>query len=338
MNEKLEFVLYQKKNKIREYKNYRFNQIFSDFFNKPYAPEIHKICGRNVMGCQETNDYIFDKIKNGAPFWAGRYGRSEMCLMVAALEKRFEISDNVDGHVQRLCDLSGFFPYNIECGERFVDCMLECCKNIDLHAVWPMYMEDYFIKKYEGENVEFTKLSWLEPWTALGLSDYADIVPWTSALEGKKVLVIHPFEDSIKNQYNKNRDKIFDGLNMAGEILPKFELKTIKAVQTIAGEKDERFATWFDALEYMTDECKRIDFDVAIIGCGAYGFPLAANVKNMGKIAIHMGGATQIMFGIIGNRWRNNNKLMSITNDAWVTPLESEKPSKAASVENGCYW
>ena len=27
------------------------------------------------------------------------------------------------------------------------------------------------------------------------------------------------------------------------------------------------------------------------LGCGAYGFPLAAHVKRMGKKAIHMGGS-----------------------------------------------
>ena len=44
-------------------------------------------------------------------------------------------------------------------------------------------------------------------------------------------------------------------------------------------------------------------FDVAIIGCGAYGMPLAAMLKQAGKQAIHLGGATQLLFGIKGKRW-----------------------------------
>ena len=47
----------------------------------------------------------------------------------------------------------------------------------------------------------------------------------------------------------------------------------------------------------------KIDFDVAIIGCGAYGFPLAAKLKQAGKQAIHLAGATQLLFGIKGKRW-----------------------------------
>lgn len=87
------------------------------------------------------------------------------------------------------------------------------------------------------------------------------------------------------------------------DILPEFELKTLKAVQTLAGEKEDRFKTWFEALNYMYTEAMKIDFDIAIIGCGAYGMPLASMLKEAGKKAIHMGGVTQILFGIKGKRW-----------------------------------
>lgn len=39
------------------------------------------------------------------------------------------------------------------------------------------------------------------------------------------------------------------------------------------------FSTWFDALDYMCGECEKIDFDIALLGCGAYGYPLAAHIK-----------------------------------------------------------
>ena len=40
------------------------------------------------------------------------------------------------------------------------------------------------------------------------------------------------------------------------------------------------------------------NFDIALIGCGAYGFPLAAFVKGIGKKAVHIGGPLQLFFGI----------------------------------------
>lgn len=90
----------------------------------------------------------------------------------------------------------------------------------------------------------------------------------------KKVLVVHPFEESIQDQY-----KHFDKLFPCTDILPEFELKTLKAVQTAGSAVDPRFSTWFDALDYMCGECEKIDFDIALLGCGAYGYPLAAHIK-----------------------------------------------------------
>ena len=77
-------------------------------------------------------------------------------------------------------------------------------------------------------------------------------------------------------------------------------------------------------------------YRVALIGCGAYGFQLAARVKQMGKIAVHMGGSLQTLFGIKGARWNVKDSVMY--NDAWVYPSEAETPKGYEKVENGAYW
>ena len=87
----------------------------------------------------------------------------------------------------------------------------------------------------------------------------------------------------------------------------------------------------------MITDIQKLNFDIAIIGCGAYGFPLAAAVKRMGKQAIHLGGATQLLFGIRGNRWENS-ELRRFFNEYWVKPGIDEIPSHAGKIENGCYW
>ena len=137
--------------------------------------------------------------------------------------------------------------------------------------------------------------------------------------------------NTISNQF-KNKDKLFDD-----GFWPECKLITYKAIQTIAGEKDTRFQNWFEALKYMITDIQKLNFDIAIIGCGAYGFPLAAAVKRMGKQAIHLGGATQLLFGIRGNRWENS-ELRRFFNEYWVKPGIDEIPSHAGKIENGCYW
>jgi hypothetical protein len=58
----------------------------------------------------------------------------------------------------------------------------------------------------------------------------------------------------------------------------------------------------------------------------------------MGKTAIHLGGATQLLFGISGKRWVQHASFRAIMTEAWRPPLESEKPRNLEKVEEGCYW
>ena len=58
----------------------------------------------------------------------------------------------------------------------------------------------------------------------------------------------------------------------------------------------------------------------------------------MGKAGIHLGGATQILFGIKGQRWRDIKEFQPFFNEHWTDPIESEKPEKRNLVEGACYW
>lgn len=290
-----------------------------------YATMKHHYAGKKMLSADEMNRYIYDALKSNTPFMACRFGSTELTSMSSFYFKRKAEYQKAIDHV---CFYSGFFPNDISFGQKFTDIMVDACETTDMLAVWFVNYEDYFIKNHTRKDAQIGYLMNLEPWKSS--------TPWTKALEGKKVLVIHPFEESIKSQYIK-REKLFENK----DILPKFELKTLKAVQTLAGTKDDRFNTWFDALQYMYDEAMKIDFDVAILGCGAYGMPLAAMLKKSGKQAIHMGGITQILFGIKGKRWEENPAyfyIKEMMNENWVYPLNTERPKQAQKVEGNCYW
>jgi len=121
------------------------------------------------------------------------------------------------------------------------------------------------------------------------------------------------------------------------DVLPGFDLQVIKAVQSIAGEPTE-FATWFDALEYMKAEMNARDFDVCLVGAGAYGPPLAAHAKSLGRKGVVIGGGTQILFGIRGKRWDEREDFVGSFNGYWVRAKPSEVSRNAEAVEEGCYW
>ena len=59
----------------------------------------------------------------------------------------------------------------------------------------------------------------------------------------------------------------------------------------------------------------------------------------MGKKAIHLGGATQILFGIKGKRWEERSKyISSLMNEHWVRPSSNEQIKNMKKIEEGCYW
>lgn len=340
MNELKEWKKYERKNYFIRYLYYRRDQFCRFALKHSYWPLPKREAGKKLLSIEKTNELISDAIEKGQPYWVGRFGGTEMNMIYEFLKHDIitEYDNRVDA-TDKLCELSGFFPNNPEFGSRFVKMMLDCCKDIDLQAAWGRYMADYIYDKFQP-NTKLTRLDRIEPWNLY--KSKGNVKPWSSKLAGKKVLVIHPFADSIEEQYSKNRCNIFSKIYESDDILPEFELKTLKSVQTLAGETDKRFSNWFEALDWMVSECTKIDFDVAIIGCGAYGFPLAARIKEMGKIAIHLGGATQLLFGIRGRRWEKEyiyrDFRKTIPNEYWVRPSNDEKPANAGSVENACYW
>ena len=301
-----------KRTKVIRYDKHTYSSFFEK--ERKYADNI-------IHVCDDANAYIKKYIESNKPFMLARYGSTELyATEVFDLKLQFKYNNALN----MLCNNAGFFPYNYNDAEQFKNLLIKASENVDIFAIWNMFMEEQYIKKYM-RDVYLTQLRFIEPWFAEN--------PWTEALKGKKVLVIHPFSETIIGQYKK-REYLFENK----KILPNFELEVIKAVQTIAREKDDRFNTWFDALNWMYEEAIKKDFDVALIGCGAYGMPLASMIKNAGKQAIHMGGVLQILFGIKGARWDDDPIVSNLYNEYWVRPSNNEKIINASSVEGGCYW
>lgn len=281
--------------------------------------------GKKVIEPNIGNEYLMKLIEKNEPFMAGRLGGTEIFVMAEILRSEC-LHKNYDmNRLKQLNLLSGFTESDNESYWKFNHIMLESVKNCDLMGVWYNQMEDWVCKKYMSRESVLTDRIMYDFWNW--------DKPFSSALKGKKVLVIHPFAETIKSQY-KNREKIFENI----DVLPDFELITLKAVQTLADNEDARFSTWFEALDYMYCEAMRYDFDIALIACGAYGFPLAAKIKKAGKSAIHMGGVLQVLFGIKGTRWDSIPEVQNIYNDYWVRPNEKEQIKNGKVIENACYW
>lgn len=286
--------------------------------------EKAKYGGKNFISAQEGNNKIAELLRKDEPFLVARYGAVELAVMRQCTEMALGFRKKIKNELREQFQLcAGFFPNEEKKIIEFSRIMERYSSQVDMFGIWFNPMENYFIAKY-NKNAICTPLRGLEPWY------YKN--PWSTYLSNKKVLVIHPFERTILSQY-KNRTKIYPN-----GLLPEFTLKTVKAVQTIAGQNNNQFSDWFKALDYMFEQSIMIDFDVAIIGCGAYGFPLAAKLKEEGKQVIHLGGATQLLFGIRGKRWDKRSEVSKLYNEFWCRPSDEEIIKDKDIVEGGCYW
>lgn len=290
---------------------------------------------------QEGNDQILkllQEYKQGG-LMISKWGTTELNQVVATIvqEKGFHLADIplfCRGYVSSLDEsktyhdlfyLSGVFPESEDTGHRFALQALTDCQLIDILGSY--IRSEYVLANVMKPLLKVNLDAFYAPWLFKN--------PWTQWLRDKRVVVVHPFVESIEHQYKFNRTKIFKN----PDVLPEFKsLRCIKAVQSIAGEATS-FKDWFEALDYMKSEIDKEDYDVAIIGCGAYGMSLAAHVKRQGKVGIHLAGWTQMLFGVYGERWvSQQTKYSHIINESWIRPNKNENVKGGANIEEGCYW
>lgn len=292
----------------------------------------------------KASQIIYDALMSDEPCMIARFGSTELlCLKnyLGVKSNKGKYLDYINGNSQawwweeksinQMQQWSGFFPASINKIEQFCELMIQDIPQVDVLGSW---VADELLFEKELKLAQKIHLRLLEPYWAEN--------HWSKALEGKKVLVVHPFAKDIEEQYLK-RELLFKN-----NILPHFQLTTIRAVQSLASDTTE-FKDWFEALDYMKAEIDKVDYDICLIGCGAYGFPLAAHVKRMGKKGFHYGGALQLLFGIRGKRWEDPNYgvkewgipsgfYLNLMNQHWVRPGEIGKPQNAQIVEGACYW
>lgn len=317
-------------------------KLYTEVFGPYRLPSL--LCEENP---NKASEMIYNLLASDKPCMIARFGSTEMLALVNYLgvnSKKHSALDYIRGKqpecwwnknvMNQMQQWSGFFPPTPDNMQKFGDLMMNDIKELDLLGCW-IDNEAWF-----SDDLKYVKkvhLRLLEPFWAKE--------PWTRYLKGKRIVVVHPFKEDILNQYNNHRSQLFDN----PQILPEFaSLRVVRAVQSLGGENNG-FKDWFEALEWMKNEIDKEDYDVCLIGCGAYGFPLAAHVKRQGKQAIHLGGALQLLFGIKGKRWEDPNygvkewglsygSYTALINKYWVRPSYIGRPMNARQVEDSCYW
>jgi hypothetical protein len=293
------------------------------------------------IGQTEGAREIVHAMRAGIPYAAGKLGTSEFdALYWYTLHRRHKTHPTqYPIHVFRhMVVNAGLFPPKPETIDQWAEHMLiYVMPSMDMMVEWnPIANEHFFLETYAPQSKR-TVLRALEPYYE---SDPAD--RYTLAiLEGAKIAIVSPFADTILEQSSK--------LRAIWSTIPIWNTShTFIPIQTfysplVAGNGERlgwsaRLPDWRAACDDIVEKVKQVGANYVFIGCGALSLPIAAALKHAGCIAIHTGGATQILFGIKGKRWDSHNIISKFYNDAWVRPATHEIPERANSIENGCYF
>ena len=184
------------------------------------------------------------------------------------------------------------------------------------------------------------------------LLDYRDTEPdrsipanpelcYLPLFKNKKVLLVASFAALLKERANQN-----DFENVWCKIGKKwFFPESVSAVEfpysyVTEVKTHEKFGTSFNLYNHICEQIKNESFDIALIAAGGLGIPLAAFVKSIGRTGLSLGGHLQVVFGVAGKRWKNDQFYNeNYINEYWIDMPPSYHPqNKELLADSGAYW
>ena len=296
------------------------------------GPPLHS----QTDGAKLLTEYI----KSGKVFCAGKLGDSELDAIWWYLTHR---SDNDKLNYpqvirKHICANAGIFPPTDESIDNWAQAMIKTIlPGMDITVEWNpcMPLKECTVLNAYSPKSERIPLRSLEPY-------YESRDIWTKALPAAaKVAIVSPFASSITKQWER-RDTVWPSNKVwnpeAPTIIPIQCGFNPMFTKNSGWPTAVREGGWSTAVRYIVDSIVYSGAKYAIVGAGALSLPIVYELKIRGISGIHLGGATQILFGIKGSRWATHSVISKFFNSAWVHPSPDEVPDHAHVIEGGCYW
>jgi hypothetical protein len=302
--------------------------------------------------------FLYHQIKQALetkqPIVIGKIGTNELLLIYCYhLILQGKIEEFPHDVLHEIEYGAGLYPIDKTTIETFIKMYLDSLRSIDVFASWNDRFIDFEHALYSRYISNSSKLnngiSCILELTALE-SFYTSREHWWQTLfAGRCILVISPFTDSIQKQLaSGKRQRVWRG-SWSGFWPDNIEFKFIKFEHPWSLLSKEEKAnptlatsrTFVDKLKRFENKIDSIgDFDIALIAAGCYSIPLCSYIKNNKlRIAFHLGGGLQMMFGVYGARWNISSGIFKeYVNDEWIRPSGTEIPAGFKMQEGGAYF
>lgn len=231
----------------------------------------------------------------------------------------------------------GLFPTDTSFLHEFAQFYTKHVQQIDILGLFQADQEEKIIKESHLNSL-FIPYQLTEPDRSLPANESNCYFPF---FEGKKILIISPFGDLLKSRANKDT---FEAVWLSigkkwfwPSEVNAYEIPYSYVTSVNTYKKYTNSMTLFDSI---CTNIKEVDFDIAFIGAGALGLPIASHLKNQCKIAISLGGHLQVLFGIVGGRWSKDEFwTTNYINERWIEmPKKYHPENKSILTDNGAYW
>jgi hypothetical protein len=289
-------------------------------------------------GADEICAAIERALKRKEGLLIGRNGTIELETMLFKLFAAKPGEDFPSAIARRMEWNAGIFPSTKVSLDRWVFSTVEAIRSSDiLVAGWykPLEVQEQKLLEPLNTNSPRIPLRSLEPY-------YVEPTKrWTCLLKGQKVAIVNAFAQTAVSQIKK-RDEIWP---VATESLLPSDVQWVPirtgyspALAQGKASWPSNILSWDVAINSVVKQVCDSRCKIALIGCGGLGMAIGCELKKRGVIAIVLGGALQVLFGIKGNRWEKHDVISHFWNDAWVYPQNEETPGGAWNIEGGCYW
>ena len=310
------------KNRVRLYKFYRSRLEGKLLF--PDLDKHHKLSYRHWRTDTEEDVRLCRLLDDHEPFFFARCGAIELSTISDYLEiTNGTLNTYTPFVLEAIKTNAGVFPTDAAFIDRFCSFYISCLGNITDFAVWMKKpWQQFFVHHFSKPSSVFD-----------GKVTYCFNYEYIKHLTNRKVLVVSPFANSIRKQFERRKEfHINDDLNL------DFELLCYKSVLS-QGDENPPQKDWFEALDSMFSEIMRIDFDVALLSCGAYGLPLGSLLyAAKGGQILHLGSSVPVLFGIKSVAYEKIDSAKRRMNANWIYPSPDETPLGFEKIEGGCYW
>ncbi len=307
-----------------------FSRIFYRYRNRTrerwFAAQGRKYYAENfLVEYKDLHQRIGGDIRASKPLAVGRLGGVEASMVLWARgipnaiwrpDLKSLFSDTAQGATN-----AGIRPRNPESYRLFSRIAWDALECLDFQGVWKSGPEALVLQCLPPRALFDVEIAGPD-------GSYRN--HWSSALKGRRVLVVSPFADTIQRQIARMKS-VWPNLDWFEGI----QFVTTRFPYLIDEGCEE---AWWEVYERIGNTISEGNYDVALFGCGGLGLPFAMLAKKAGRVGIHLGGHLQLLFGIYGQRHLHHEWHRKHINEAWVRPDAIEVPMSAERVEGGCYW